>query len=379
MSTPLSIGLISDDFLPAMTGVGVHLQDLARELVSRGHHVFLLTSRRHNELEQEEWNEVHIYRLRTLKLYGFYQTLPTKQEINQIFIKERPNLIHHHYLGYMMMQACHVAQTLSIPQILTYHFGPSVLTRPLLMRPFRRLIEKQVVAYSNRLSAIIVPSLPLITELRKNIHVPIHHITNWISFDEKEYSSLKKDTRPFTILFVGRLAYEKNISLLLRSLKDVLQTLPDARLLIIGDGPDKTILIKESVALHIDKNVTFLGHIEHDRLPSYYSTCDVFVLPSKEETFSLVAIEALWFSKPIIVTRTIASARELVTEGINGYVVDADRDQELTQRLITLAHDESLRNKMGLASREKAQAYSKNILIDSIESLYTRLVKNISH
>ena len=72
----LSICMVSDDFLPAMTGVGIHLKLVAPELARRGHQVSVITTRRAGEPEVDQWEGVTIFRVFTLKAYGFYQALP---------------------------------------------------------------------------------------------------------------------------------------------------------------------------------------------------------------------------------------------------------------------------------------------------------------
>ena len=119
MAKPLSICMVSDDFLPAMTGVGIHIKLVAPELVRRGHKVCVLTTRRKGEAEVEQWEGVTIYRVFTLKAYGFYQALPSQGTVRDILARVKPDLVHHHYVGFMMRQVCIVAESLRLPQVST--------------------------------------------------------------------------------------------------------------------------------------------------------------------------------------------------------------------------------------------------------------------
>ena len=109
--------MVSDDFLPAMTGVGTHLKIIAPELVRRGHKVAVITTRRKGEAEVEEWDGVTIYRVFTLKAYGFYQGLPSTSTVLAILTRIKPDLVHHHYVGFMMRQVCSVAVALKLPGV----------------------------------------------------------------------------------------------------------------------------------------------------------------------------------------------------------------------------------------------------------------------
>jgi 1,2-diacylglycerol 3-alpha-glucosyltransferase len=371
----MSICLVSDDFDPAMTGVGVHVKAIATALLERGHSVCVLTTRRKGEPTFELWHGVKVYRLRSLRVYGFYQALPSRKMIRTILTKEKPEIIHHHYVGFMMRTVSHIAEALSIPQVSTYHFSAHVLTRPLLMRPWRHMIERQIVAYCNRFAAVISPSKALQKELADmGITTPILCVSNGVNFTNEDLIVATSSPHIFSILFVGRLAVEKNILLLLHAFRDVLDTVSHARLTLVGDGPLRDELQAECHRLRIHEKVQFAGHIPHHELPRYYTHADVFVLPSVEETYSLVACEAMWFGTPIIVTRSIVSAHELVNEGVNGYMVDAHNSTELVERLCLLARDRMLLKRMGDASRQKVSQYGITEVITSLESVYNECI-----
>jgi hypothetical protein len=82
---PLSICLVSDDFLPAATGVGIHVQRIGEGLVRRGHRMSLITTRRPGQAAREEWRGVQVHRTFTLKAFGFYQALPSRAFIARVF------------------------------------------------------------------------------------------------------------------------------------------------------------------------------------------------------------------------------------------------------------------------------------------------------
>jgi 1,2-diacylglycerol 3-alpha-glucosyltransferase len=371
MGSPISICMISDDFLPAATGVGVHLKLIGPELARRGHRVSVITTRRKGEPELEEWEGVAVHRVPTMKVYGFYQALPSRNTIRRIFNKERPDVVHHHYVGIMMRRVCAVAEHMHLPQLSTYHFSAEVLTQPLLMRPFRSLIHRQMVAYNNRFDLVVVPSRNLAGRLTsEGIHTPLRYITNPVVFEASD-NVVPADLPPgFTILYAGRLGPEKNLPYLLRAFADLLRSVPEAMLWIAGRGPERESLERLCTQLGIGSQVRFLGFLDHPTLASYYAACDVFVLPSLEEAQPLVAMEAMWFGKPVIVTRAIVAATEMVDEGINGYIVDPDNPRELEDRLATLVAGGDLRSRMGEASRRRAEAYRPELVVSALEQAY---------
>jgi 1,2-diacylglycerol 3-alpha-glucosyltransferase len=376
MKQRLSICMISDDFLPAATGVGIHLKLVAPELVKRGHQVSVITTRRKGEPAVENWQGVTIYRLFTIKVFDFYQALPSGKRIYEIFRLEKPDVVHQHYASFMMARVSTIARFLKIPQVTTYHFSAEVLTQPWVMRPFRGLIRKLMVRYHNRTDLLIAPSKNLVNQLsHEGIRVPIHYLTNPIVFGDCANTLPAERKKEFTILYAGRLGTEKNISFLIKSFAQLLKSTPQAQLWIAGRGPEGPALQNLCAALDIQTHVQFLGFLDHPTLAGYYKACDVFVLPSLQEAQALVVMEAMWFSRPVIVTNAIVSANELVNHEVNGYIVDANSVDDLSGRLQTLAENPQLRKTQGEASRKLAQTFRPEPVVQALEEIYLSLSK----
>lgn len=371
MAKPLSICMVSDDAKPAATGVGTHIQLLSKELARRGHRVSILTTRRKGEAELEIWEGVRLHRTFTLKVYGFYQGLPAKGTIRRILAEEGVEVIHHHYLGFMMKRTCAVAEKLGIPQVSTFHFSAEVLTQPLLMRPFRESIRRQIIHYNNRCDLVIAPSMNLAQQLaRDGIRTPVRYISNPVVFEDVENVVPAEREAGFTVLYAGRLGPEKNIPLLLKAFKLLLARVPEARLWVAGAGPLGDSLKQLADQLGISQRVDFLGFLDHPTLARRYAACDLFVLPSVVEAQPLVAMEAMWFGKPIIVTRAIVAATEMVTPEENGCIVDPEDPNDLADRLAQLAGDPERRARFGAAGRQRAGAYRPELVVDAIEQAY---------
>lgn len=368
---PLSICMLSDDFLPAATGVGIHVQRASQDLVQRGHRVCIITTRRRNEPQCEEWRGVTVYRTFTLKLFGFYQALPSPGTIRQIFRDNAVTLVHHHYLGVLLMRAERVARKLGLPQAYTYHMTVDHLTQPWPMKPFRAIISRQILRYGNRFDLVIVPALDLETKIRADgIRTPIRHISNPIVFDSTDQVTPAPRPAAFMVLYAGRLNPEKNLPLLLQAFGKLLHLDLDAGLWIAGIGDQRERLETMCRSLGIAGRVQFLGFLAHSELARYYAGCDVFVLPSLVETQGLVAMEAMRFARPIVVTRAIVSARELVEEGVNGYIVDPHVPAALADRLMALARDPELRKRLGRAGAQRSLAYSPERVAAALERAY---------
>ena len=379
MAKPLSICMVSDDFLPAATGVGTHIKLLAPELARRGHQICIITSRRKGEAEIEHWEGVTVYRVFTVKAYGFYQALPSGTTVRAILERIKPDLVHHHYVGYMMMRVCAIAESLKLRQVSTYHFSSEVLTQPLPMRPFAGLVRRLLVRYNNRFDLIIAPSQNLARQIAKEgVLSPVRYITNPVVFDDCAGVIPAERTPAFTVLYAGRLGQEKNIAYLIKAFAALLKSVPEAVLWVAGRGPEGPALESLCAQLGVVGSVKFLGFLDHPTLARYYAACDLFVLPSLVETQGLVAMEAMRFARPVIVTSAIVSATELVEHGVNGYIVDPDSVDDLTNRLQVLASEPATRALMGEASRLRADAYRPELVVDETETAYRDVLAVLS-
>jgi glycosyltransferase involved in cell wall biosynthesis len=373
---PLSICLVSDDFLPAATGVGIHVQRIGEGLVRRGHRMSLITTRRPGQAAREEWRGVQVHRTFTLKAFGFYQALPSRAFSARVFREHAVELVHLHYLGILLKRTERVARTFGLPQVYTYHMTADHLTQPWPMKPLRPWIERQIVEYCNRFQLVIVPSAQLMARIEADgVHAPTRYITNPVVFDTPQKVEPAPRPAGFVVLYAGRLNPEKNLPLLLRAFRELLGKCPDAALWIAGTGDQRGRLEAMAVSLGIFPRVRFLGFLEHADLARHYAACDVFVLPSVVETQGLVAMEAMRFARPVIVTHAIVSARELVDDGVNGFIVAPDAPAQLAEKLAILAADPALRERLGNAGLQRSLAGSPETVVGALEEAYAAAVQ----
>ncbi|WP_324429108.1 glycosyltransferase family 4 protein [Azohydromonas sp.] len=375
MAVPLSICMLSDDFIPAATGVGTHLQAVSEQLARRGHRVSVVTTRRRGEPERQTWRGVDVHRVFTVRAFGFYQALPSVRRLRAIFAEVRPDLLHHHYLGVMLVRAMRVAASMRLPQVYTYHMTEDHLTQPLPMRPLRPLIRAEIVRRCNRMDAVIAVSRNMAAQLPgTGITAPVTYISNPVRFPAQAQPEPATRDADFVVMFAGRLDPEKNLPLLLDGFARFRQRFTGrAELWIAGHGGQRDRLGRLAQSMGIDADVRFLGFLAHAPLARHYAACDVFVLPSLVETQGLVAMEAMWFGKPVIVADTVVSADELVDDEVNGFIVPHDRPDALAQALHRIAQDPALRQRLGEAGKQRSLRFRPEVVVDELERLYAGL------
>lgn len=166
------------------------------------------------------------------------------------------------------------------------------------------------------------------------------------------------DTPHLSLLYSGRLngpRQQKGIDVLLRSLPLVVRH-HDVVLNIIGTGPrleQHTALAEE---LNVHRYVNFFGFIEHDKMPAYYAQADLFILPSRRESFGLVLVEAMACGVPVVAT-TAGAIPEVVEHGVTGLLVPPDDPEALAGAMNSLLSDPNRMKAMGARGKQRVEKY----------------------
>jgi 1,2-diacylglycerol 3-alpha-glucosyltransferase len=367
--------MVSEDYEPAIAGVGVHLQNLVRELMSAGHDVTIITSRKPHQAAVSQLPNLTVYRNRSIRLSGFYHSLTTSNRIRAILQRHRIDVVHIHFLSAMAVQAVRVARKIGIKTIYTYHMADEIFTSHLSAVPAAQaLVSRQIIRFCNQFDVVTFPSQTLADRARaRGLRATSRLLGNAVAVQ----SSVAVD-RPhqdgFVVLYVGRLSPEKNLAFLIRVFQAFSARHPSAKLWLAGDGPIAAQLKALAVELGVESNVTFLGHVPQSQLSEHYRRADVFVLASFFETQGMVCIEAMQFGKPLLVSDGIVSCRELVDDGKNGFIFQHTNESDLLKRLELLITQPELRAQMAVNSATKASSFSLGSVMASHEDLYRSLV-----
>ena len=152
-------------------------------------------------------------------------------------------------------------------------------------------------------------------------------------------------------LYVGRLSREKNVVTLVDAFSDYLSSGGRWDLVIIGSGPDETIL-KNHANSKVKRDIHFLGWKQFDELIAHYALANALILPSLSETWGLVVNEAMCCGLPVLVSRNCGCEPELCHDGVNGFTFDPLERNSLTQSMLRLSSGKFDVNRMGKKSVE---------------------------
>ena len=168
------------------------------------------------------------------------------------------------------------------------------------------------------------------------------------------------------ILTVARLVKQKGISYLLKAANLV----PEAIFLLVGDGPDRSILEAQAEALGLKERVRFLGHRED--IPELLSICDLFVLPSLFEGLPLSILEAMAAGKPVVAS-AIGGVKEIITNGTTGVLVPPQDPYALAVAIRKILADQSFAKNIAAAGQERVgRFFSINTMVKGVLEIYKR-------
>ncbi len=177
---------------------------------------------------------------------------------------------------------------------------------------------------------------------------------------------------------VGRLSIEKGLDILLKAGALILRDHPDMKIVIAGDGPERAKLGRLTRDLDIEANVTFLGEIPHEGVPSVLATFDVFAMPSRAEGFGVAAIEAAAMGIPVVGS-DVHGIPDVVDHGRTGLLVPPGDEQALARAIARLADDVRLRKTMGENARAfVAERYDWRENAAQMERIYNDMVRTFT-
>ena len=365
---------------------------LKRALEQQGHTVYVVTVS-NNALKHEYDEKERIFKVGGIPIGIYDYRLSSIYPVTLINKMKKWNLdvIHSHTEFGVGILARLFAKQFNIPLVHTYHTLYEDYTHYITHGYFEKS-SKKIVEYLTRFycdktaNELIVPTNKIYSLFKEkyNFTKNIHIIPTGIEVDrfyeeninKKEVESLKKKLglkkNNFTILFVGRLAEEKNVEFLINAHKKLVEYDNNIKLLIVGDGPDKEKYEQLSKSLGLEDNIIFNGKAAWEEIPIYYHACDIFSTASTTETQGLTVIEAMAAGVPPLCIDD-DSFKGTVTDGLNGKIFK-NEEQYITE-LKELYEDKKELSVYSKQARVQAEHCSSRAYASSVIEVYNRALK----
>ncbi|PHV70671.1 1,2-diacylglycerol 3-glucosyltransferase [Sporanaerobium hydrogeniformans] len=382
----MNIGIFSDTYLPQVNGVVSSIVTLEKELRKQGHNVYVFTIS-HPDAEKDTKD---VYRLASLPFIFLKE-----QRVGIMYSNRMLRKIKRLKLDIVLSQtefslgifAKLVAKRLEIPIVHTYHTMYEeymhYVSKGIELSP--KIARKYSKSFCNGVDGVVAPTKKT-ERLLKNYGVkkPIRIIPTGIDFspfDQKAYSvdEINNLKQLFNIpldqpiiLFIGRVAKEKSIDVIIEAMSLLLPEVPQAKLVIVGDGPARLELEELANNLGIRQAVIFTGMQPWSSIGKFYQIGDVFVSASVSETQGLTFAEAMASSLPVV-AKEDESVAGLIRDDYNGCLFHTP--QELSRILQKLLSDPSYRQKLGENAVHSVKPLSAEVFGHNAETFYQDILK----
>ena len=416
----MKIVISTDIYYPMINGVAVFSRNLAAGLKKRGHKVMVIAPSIDGEfhVEKDEEYGFTVVRLKSFKIHSYPDQINKVPEakdflgvkLPKIYYKNglnvslcysaikkvlddfQPDIIHDQTPGPVALAVFRYAKKRDIPLVSTDHAYPDNLTQQLKLprvakKPLNSMMNKYFVSFLKRSEYATMPTeqavADLIPQKRKPFKVPVEALSNGIDLSRFAKGRANKEiyeeygipkTKPI-VLYVGRVDPEKSLDILMEAFIEVQKKVPDAHLVVVGDGTARPKLEAQIAKAGISDHAHFLGRVIGDNLPQLYRTGTVFAITSKTETQSIVLMEAMASGLPCVAVDA-GAIHELVKSNKNGYLCEADDVNAVTTGLVKILTDKDRQKKMSDESVKRAARHDISHTLTRMEEIYNEVLDN---
>ncbi len=327
----MKVAIFTNNFLPRISGVAVAVKFQEQALRQLGHNTLVIAPEYGFGKEPEG---VKVVRIKSIHFPGQRFAIPLnffdQATIEKAIVEFDPDIIHTHHPFLLGKSALELADQLQVPIAYTFHTLYEFFAHYFLFdtEQIRRQVRDYVINFANCCDLVITPTEPIREYLVENgVNTKTASVPTGIDFTRfdnvsKERISKRKKilgTEHFekVLLYAGRIAREKNLSLAFQALRILVDEGRNIGIVIAGEGPAKRAYQKEISKLGLEDRVVWAGFLSQEELPEVYYLADLFIFPSPSDTQGIVLYEARASGLPIVALESMAS-RAILRDGVNG-------------------------------------------------------------
>jgi glycosyltransferase involved in cell wall biosynthesis len=375
----LRIAVVTETFPPEVNGVAMTLGRIVDGLLQRGHAVQVIRPRQPKEASPDaregldEFLSVGV----PVPSYGDLRFgLPAKNRLVKLWSERRPDIVHVVTEGPLGWSAVAAARALQLPITSSFHTNFHSYSQHYGIGLLKKPIDAYLKKLHNKTQATLVPTRAMAAELQARGYHNVGMMSRGVATEQFRPERRSQDLRSswgakpdtLVLLHVGRLAKEKNISLVIAAFRAIQARVPDTKMVFVGDGP-----LRRQLETSCPQAI-FCGVRKGEELAAYYASGDMFIFPSLTETFGNVVPEAL-ASGLAVVSFDNAAAKELITHAMNGVLVENTDDLNFVDAAVQLALDRAQLNRLRLAAPASVAHIGWDAVYDAFVQTLTGVVE----
>lgn len=337
----MNILLMTNTYLPHVGGVARSVAAFEHEYRRMGHNVLVIAP----EFDGQQNETEHVIRVPAIQNFNgsdFSFPVPIPGLLQAALNEFRPEIVHSHHPFLLGATAVRVARTRQIPLVFTNHTLYEHYTHYVgnEQNMLARFITTLTVGYSNLCDAVIAPSGSVARMLReRGVETHISVVPTGVEtkvFAEGEGSGIRREhgipKDAYVVGHLGRLAPEKNLPFLAKSVAKFMETRPYVHFLVVGSGPSEEEIANICMLHNVAGRLHFTGTLQEQRLVDAYHAMDVFAFASQSETQGLVIAEAMAAGLPVVAVDG-PGVREVVVDGENGRLLPEMNEEAFAEAL----------------------------------------------
>lgn len=386
----MNIAIFSDAFYPQINGVVTSIISVASNMAKRGHKVIIVAPS-YTNLKEIEIPGVKIIRVPSISA-SFYEdfkwTNPFSFTTYKALRKENIDLIHFMTPIFISMLGIKFARKRSLPVVGTFHtfiadpsYSEHMFNGP--VKVSEEVIWKYLNLYYDCADYVTAPTEEAVRIISENgCTAPLEAVSNGIDFNQFDNSHSDEFKKKYklgnqVILYVGRVAYEKNLDVLIDAFDLVFRDNPDAQVLIVGDGPQRELFEKQASGKASADNIIFTGAISHSDLvhSGIFAAVSLFATASVTETQGITILEAQ-ANGLICVGAEEGGVVNLIEDGVNGYLVAPGDSIAMANKISHVLKNKDKLEEMEKKAIEMVDLHRMDKIIDRWEEIYTELYEN---
>lgn len=367
----LHVAVVTETYPPEINGVANTMRHLVEGLGARGHALQLIRPRQQGEPKRIEDVTADVHLVPGLPIPGYRGLrfgLPVYWRLRRLWGRRRPDLVYIATQGPLGHAALAAARAHRMPTITGFHTQFQQYSQHYGLGLFTQQIAETLRHFHNRSDATLVPTAELKAELSREGFHDVHVFGRGVDVElfapRWRDAELRRawgcDAHALAVLYVGRIAPEKNLDLACEAFEAIRAVRPDARFILVGDGPARESIQRE----HPD----FIcpGAKVGETLSRHYASGDLFLFPSLTETFGNVVTEAMASGLPVVAF-DYAAARSLIDPWHNGVTLTLGDRAAFVAAGRELARDDERLRRIGHRARQTAEGISWERIIRGVE------------